>query len=339
MVIYATVSEKQTIPETQYPNSHAVETEKGSIAYSLIGKANPDKHPVIWVSGAEQGRINPYDVANLLADEGGRQVLIYDQPAYRPDVPAKDKTDPQKAIDFMAESVLAAADDAGLIGEGKVVDAVGHSMGSLVLERIKQLAEERGIDSFDQSRGAKIVLAAPTGSNSGENAIKLGGRWVPYSVKSLIEGKILDPAGQKGKALRENTKADMPKFLGETKAMAAKKIDYSKFGEALVLVYPEDRMFPENGPARRYRARRAVKQPLDRGFINHAIRKEYPLSFATPIGPERVAHKGLKRWLTKAAIKSGRRREYVRSYRGAGHNDPTDNPARTARSILDYLDS
>ncbi len=333
------MSEKQIPPETEYPNGHTVEIDKGSITYSLIGRANPHKHPVIWVSGAEQGRINPYDIAQLLADEGGRQVLIYDQPVYRPGIRAKERMNPQKAIDFVAEAVLAAAEDAGLVGEGKTADAIGHSMGGLVLERIRQLAEERGIDSLDQSKGAKLVLAAPTGSNGRENIWKLGARWVPYMVKSVAEGKTFDPGGQKGRKMQENTLADLPKFLGETRAMADKKIDYSQFGEALVLIYPEDRMFPENGAARRYQARGPMKQALDRGFINHAIRNEYPLSFATPVGPERVAHKGLKRWLTKAAVKSGRRQEYVRSYRGAGHNDPTDNPARTAKSILEYLDS
>jgi hypothetical protein len=127
--------------------------------------------------------------------------------------------------------------------------------------------------------------------------------------------------------------------LGEIKAMAKQRIDYQKFGEALVLIYPEDRMFPENGPSKRYRQRHFMKQPINRGFINNSLKEGYPLAFATPIAYEHVAHKGLKRWLTKGALRSTARRNYVNSYRGAGHNDPTDNPARTVRAILDYLDS
>lgn len=234
---------------------------------------------------------------------------------------------------------MAAATDANLIGDGKVVDVVAHSMGGIVAERAKQIAHDRGFNSFEQSQGSHYVLAAPTGSNKRENIGKLGGRWVPYMVKSILEAKTLDSTGKKGQALQDNTLADLAKFWGETKAMAQQRVDYKKFGEALVLIYPEDRMFPENGPAKRYRQRKPMKAPINRGFINNSLNEGLPLQFATPIGPERVAHKGLKRWLTKASLGSEARRSYVNSYRGAGHNDPTDNPERTVRAILDYLDS
>jgi hypothetical protein len=264
-----------------------------------------------------------------------RQVLIYDQPIYSEVVSAKDKLDPKNALDFLANGVLAAAEAAGFIGKDKdgntkVVDVAAHSLGGLVLDRVKQLAQERKIKAFDQEHGAKIALIAPTGSNNRENYFWLGGRWAPYMAKSVIEGKTLDPSGEKGKALLKNTSADIPKGLGEVRAMAKDRINYKKFGKALVLVYPEDRMFPENGKAVRYRQRPFMKKPIQKGFINEALAEELPIIFATPYAPDKVAVKGIKRMVSKAALKTKMRSNYVRSSRGAGHNDPTDNPMRTA---------
>lgn len=325
--------------QPEYPNNHTVEFDQGSIRYSIIGEPNPAHHPIIWVSGAEQSRVNPIDIAEILATKGDRQVLIYEQPIYKDDVPAGSKMDADKALNFLADGVLAAAEDAGFIGEGRVVDAAAHSLGGLVLDRVKQRAEKRGIGSFNQNNGSRQVLIAPTGSNVRENLAWIGGRWVPYMIKSIAEAKILDPGGLKGPALQKNVAADVPKFVGETKAMAKERIDYGKFGEALVLIYPEDRMFPENGPARRYRKRSFMKKPINRGFINNSLENGYPLSFVTPTSPEKVANKGLKRWLAKSAVGSEARRKYVRSHRGAGHNDPTDNPDRTANVLLNYFDT
>lgn len=331
--------EKQKSSETEFPNSRTVELNQGSITYSLIGEANPYHHPIIWISGAEQSRINPFDAAKLIAQNGRRQVLIYDQPIYNQDVPASARKNPEQAISFLAEGVLAAAEDAGIIGEDKVVDVVAHSLGGLVAERVKQLAGSRGLNSFEQDHGSRYVLAAPTGSNRRESTLKIAGRWVPYMLKSVIEGKTFDPGGAKGAAMQKNVMADLSKAQGEVKAMAKHRIDYKKFGEALVLVYPEDRMFPENGPAKRYRQRKFMNNPINRGFVNESMSQELPLGFATPIGYEKIANKGIKRLLTKASMRTGRRRDYVESYRGAGHNDPTDNPERTVAAILQYLDS
>lgn len=316
--------------QPEYPNSRTAEFDHGSITYTVYGEPNPEHNPIIWVSGAEQGRVNPKDIAETLAKKGQRQVLIYEQPVYSQDVPAKYKIDTDNALNFLAEGVLAAAEDAGLIGEGKVVDAAGHSLGGLVLDRIKQQAESRGMESFSQKKGSRQVLIAPTGSNDRENLVYLGGRWVPYMIKSMAEAKILDPEGLKGPALQKNTMADVPKFIGETAAMAKERINYHKFGEALVLVYPEDRMFPENGPA---------KNGRKHGFVHQAIENGYPLSFATPVNPEQVMLKGAKRLVAKVALGTKARHDYVRSHRGAGHNDPTDNPDRTVNTILAYLDN
>jgi hypothetical protein len=320
----------------QFPNEFTAKFGEGSITYSLIGEASPDHHPIVWVPGADQGRINTFDAAKLLAENGHRQVLIIEQPVYDENIPAEMKKDPDQALKFQAEAVLAACTDAELIGEGedgeqKIIDAVGHSFGALVLERVKQIAKKRGIEAFDAEKGSKTVLPAPTGSNERETLRTLGGRWLPYAVKSTIEGKTLDPSGQKGKAIIANALADRGKTLGEVKAMATKRIDYETFGGSRALVYPEDVMFPEGKLARKDKA----------GFIRSIMEKDPDLDigFATPIDNNKVAHKGLRRVIAKAAVLTPMRKNYVRSYRGAGHNDPTDNPERTANAILNYLDN
>lgn len=314
--------------------AHTAEIPFGSVNYSIIGEASTEHNPIVFISGQGNDRVYAIDLANLLAEKGHRQVLIFDQPEYDEKVPGWVKRDEDSTLAFHAEAILAACQDAGWIGKDKTVDAIGYSLGGLVAEKVQKLAKERGIGSFDQDNGSRLALVAPAGSNSRENLTRLGGRWLTgYQPKTIIEApllKALDPTGAHRKAVLKNVLHDLNKTIGELKFMSRQKIDYDKLGEALLVIYPEDKMFPEN--------QKAIKSK-EKGLINQLTNKELPIVIATPVDAGSVALKGMDLWLTKAWLKGSRaRRNFALSNRGAGHNELTDNPKRTANLILNYFD-
>ena len=114
------------------------------------------------------------------------------------------------------------------------------------------------------------------------------------------------------------------KAIGEIRAVKDEELHYNGLGEALHLVYPEDKMFPWR------RTRPTVQRHIENGR---------PIAVATPIDYGQPALKGLELWLTKAHLKGRKARlNFALSYRGAGHDEPTSNPERTAKALIDYFD-
>jgi hypothetical protein len=305
--------------QAQYEDIRVVEFEHGSVGYSVIGESNPNHNSIIVIGGMDNGRINLLAQASLLAKKGNTQVLITDQPKYDEDTKASFKRNPDNALDFLANATISAAEDAGLIGEDKVANMTGHSLGGLVGDRIRKIAEEKKIQSLLPENGSLFALLGSSGLNPRENWAKLGQHWLKYGTKGLIEAKVLDPTGENGKTIIKNALADPAKTTGEIRALAEKRISPSLEG-AIALVYPEDHMFPVND--------KRIARAVEHGQI----------PFITPIDPISTSIKGLDRWMTINNLKRRRARlNYALSHRGAGHDDPANNPERTADVVLDFF--
>lgn len=319
----------RTDNQENFPNSATVEFLDGSVTYSVYGEPSQEHNPILIVNGFENSRTNTKDLAELLAVN--RQVIIYDQPMYKEDVPSGIKKNPDQAVGFQARAALAICEDAGLVGEDRQLDLVAISFGSLVAEELKKQAssESKGYESsFDSENGAHLALVVPAGSNESENLAYLAGRWAKYVHKGVREQKVMDPTKAKGNAVVADAVKQPAKTTGEIRALSSNRIDYANIGDALMLVYPEDKMFPDSD--------RAKDQ---KGIINEIMTKEYPVRVATPVNPEDVAINGMDLWLTKLGVKGKKKRlEFALSHRGAGHDDPTNNPERTAAVLLNYFD-
>jgi hypothetical protein len=318
----SSASEISPEAQAQFEDVKTAEFKYGTIDYSVIGQANPDKNPIIIEGGMDNGRVNLLAQADLLARKGKTQVLIKDQPIYNPDVSKRLKKDPNFALDFMAEATIAAADYAGFLDEGKAANMTGHSLGGLVAERIRRIARLKNIKALLPENGSLLALMGSSGMDPKEGLLKLGIRWPKYVLKGFVEAKVLDPTGVNGKTVGKNAATDKAKTIGELKALSNNHVPADSEG-ALAVVYPEDYMFPVRD--------KRIKKTIERGEI----------PFVTPISadPEKTTVKGLKRFMTKAHLRGRNARlEYALHHRGAGHDDPANNPERSVDVVLDFFD-
>jgi hypothetical protein len=319
-VIKSSASEISPLAQEQFDDVRTAQFEHGTINYSVIGNANPDKNPIIIAAGMDNGRVNLLAEADLLARGGATQVLITDQPAYNEDITNKFKKDPNSALNTLAEATIAAAEDAGFLDDDKVANMAGHSLGGLVAARIRQIAKAQNIKALLPENGSLLALMGSSGMDPKDNKLKLGLRWPKYALKGIVEAKALDPTGVNGKTVMGNASIDKSKTIGEVNALSQSHVPADIKG-TLAIVYPEDKIFPVHD--------KRIKKTIEEGNI----------PFTTPIDAGKTSVKGLNRALTKAHLKGRNARlEYALSHRGAGHDDPANNPERTARVVIDFFD-
>jgi|GEM_PF-4656158 len=338
-ILKSSASDVSPEAQAQFEDVKTAESKYGTINYSVIGQANPDKNPIIIEGGMDNGRVNLMAQADLLARKGQTQVLIKDQPIYNPEVSKSLKRDPDFALNFMAEATIDAAKDAGFLDENKAINLASHSLGALIAARIREIARTQNIKQLLPENGSLLALMGPSGMDPKEGLLKLGIRWPKYVLKGLIEAKALDPTSINGKTVGKNAGSDKAKTLGELKALSDNHVPVNLEG-ALAIVYPEDHMFPVRD--------KRIKKTIEDGQIPFVT----PVDYETAIigsaehkkahlkaHPEKITVNGLQRFLTKAHLKGRKARlEYALHHRGAGHDDPANNPERSVNVVVDFFD-
>lgn len=305
-------------------NPHEVNFPGGSVKYNEYGNPDSQLNPILIVPGFVGDAFILKELATKLSEDNHHHVLVMNQPAFDDSVPARSQMSPDKVISLQAEAAMAICQDAGLLN--REVNLFAHSMAALVVEKLKQIASERGVDSFDSSKGSKTILAAPAGTIHDEGLLDLGLRWsTRYLPKAMKEAPVLDPTGLKGKEGAKNMFKNLPKTIGEVGALAERRVDYKNLGQTLLIVYPEDKMFP-------YKR----MEPT----LVKALEDEAPLQIVMPVNAAEVGPKDFSDFkrTNDYKTKKATRLAYALHHRAAGHDDPNNNPARTARIALDYFD-
>lgn len=294
----------------------------GTIEYSVVGAFNPDRNRIIFVGGIGNDFTNVSEVADMLADQGSTQVLTTGQPKYDAEVSRLLKIDPDQALDFLASATINSAREAGFFEDDKPVNLIGHSLGGLVLNRIREIAKRNEIQSLLPQNGSLAVYAASSGTDPNERVSKVFGRLPRYMAKGTTEAKFMDPEGAKGKAVRGHLLESISKSIGELRAIGSRTIDPDQPG-AIAIIYPDDRMFPEN--------KRALR---DKGFVADIVENERTMPVLTPIDPDDKIIASLRG--SKSEL-GARRGDIRKTHLKAGHDEPSNNPQRTVNVILDFF--
>jgi hypothetical protein len=180
---------------------------------------------------------------------------------------------------------------------------ITHSMGSLVLQKMFEIAKERELNIFD---GAHIVMLAPAGIYPYESKSAMAGRFVLYSLSELKSHKDLhDETGEMFEAGMAILKKNKERSIRETLALSRETVDIQEMLETVATVavvgYGKDYMYTD----------RQLKWAVAHGA-----------TYFTPVSFGGVDEKG----------------KPLSSRAGATHNDEQFHPRRVAFAVRAYLD-
>ncbi|HKR81975.1 MAG TPA: alpha/beta hydrolase [Candidatus Saccharimonadales bacterium] len=284
-----------------------------TIPYVRVGDAAGNR-PVLYVPGFTAGIMAKLPVAVGMAKRKGVEVILPGQ--NRKEILKDGLSGKEDATYSQAVNMLDVLGDAGL--GNRTVDVMTHSYGSLIFEKMVQIADRRGLRCFQDSH---VVMTAPAGLNNRENPFALGLRFAkgfrsegPMHKDILKDG--FDALGDEMfRAGQANVRANVPRALREAWELARRRLDIaalrrSGIGSLAILSFAQDDLFPAR-IAERTMAQAFADQP---GIENLA-----PIVWATPVSLQ------------------GKPGEPIRGGRDAGHNDDQFNPARVAGAVYQLM--
>lgn len=285
--------------------------EIGSVAYELFGNMNETGPATIMVPGM-LGDIETYrSFCEALHSNGLEGVALLDKVSRaspfehlrRGILPATTEQE-----DYWAEGTIAVLKQLQL--EDRPVNLVGHSVGSQAIYRALEIAkDDPEIKSFDPELGGQVVLIAPSGSVKSENLLSLVGRTVHSGrLSKTISDAMGVPHVDENR--ERNLWRDPIISAREAWRFGRQEIDYKQLGSyglrTTVVFYPDDRLFPFD-----------KVEPSLRDGINGLANLRVITPFDTSVH-------------NKTEFTSARK---------AQHSDLLMNPARTAKAVVEILQS
>lgn len=211
------------------------------LAYVRLEQGKGQK-PVIYIPGFTEGIIAKAPFAADLASRGF-DVILPDQ--NRKGILKNPKTGKRDATYTQAMNYLAVLETERI----EQADVITHSYGSLILDTMSELVEERGMHLFKDS---KVIMLAPGGYNV-ESYGSLAGRFLKSLTTEPKKGsKDFPDQPEMMKAGVGNFKANISRTALEARDLRKRKVDYPRLlgkigvGNLAVLSYAGDDLLPED---------------------------------------------------------------------------------------------
>lgn len=208
------------------------------LPYIRLNEGASEK-PVLYIPGFTEGIVSKAPFAAELAGLGN-DVIMPDQNRKKI---LKDAANKKDATYSQAMNYLAVIEAEGL----ENVDIVTHSYGSLIFDKMQEIAADQGKSYFDD---ANVVMLAPAGFSK-EKIRTIGKRFMAVA-KSEGKGNPKDfpDTPEMLKAGIKNFTANIPRAVGEVRHLAKNQVDYKRLLESgianlAVVSYAEDRLYSD----------------------------------------------------------------------------------------------
>lgn len=304
----------------QYQVSLAVEYDNGISQYSVMGEFKDGINPVVLVPGFMAGRVALQNFAEYLAMEGGRLVIVPEQPSW-----FKGNGVPKDPLIHQADALLSVIYDMDF--SKKPLDFVSHSFGALTLATAAKTAKDNGWTCFDSEKSQSVMIS-PAGSFDGETLGHLIKRWTRLMRKHAPETHGTRTSREILWAGPKNAFKQPNKTIKEIDAISKVKLPYEHLGQIglkpMVLTYSHDTMIPEE-----------LITPTVTANLEHLS------GYATVIGQRLdVPAADFKEYRAKSGWrKKAAKTKWRRHYLNANHPDLLYVPERTGKAVLQILDN
>ncbi len=195
--------------------------------------------PVLYIPGFTEGIVSKAPFAAELAGLGN-DVIMPDQNRKKI---LKDSTNKKDATYSQAMNYLAVIEAEGI----ENVDIVTHSYGSLIFDKMQEIAADQGKTYFDD---ANVIMLAPAGFSK-EKIRTIGKRFLAVAKSEGKDNpKDFPDSPEMLKAGVKNFTANIPRTLREVRHLAKNQVDYkrllkSKIASLAIVSYAEDKLYSD----------------------------------------------------------------------------------------------
>jgi hypothetical protein len=282
--------------------------------------------PMLYVPGFGESIVNKVSFAAELASQGVEVIL----PGQNRKGRGFGRMD---AVEAQALNYLAVIEAEGLTDQ--VVNVATHSFGSLVFDKMAQIAEERGWTCFKESTA---FMMAPAGLNDNESYAGVAKRWAAaMKTEGSLEHDFPDVKGETAKASLKTLLSNPIRTAREVRQLVKGRVNFERLlgsestprliGRLMIYGYAEDELYPSRVEADAER---------DTSLLGAKVTELLAAIDNGELGVPGEAVDGRLAYATPISLQE-KPDGNIRSGEGATHDDEQLNPSRVAGAVVQVL--